>query len=115
MLVTEVIRNSSRSRAQVADEMSRLLGISVTERMLDCYTAESKEKHRFPAAFVPAFCRATADFRLLYLLAERLGFAVIEAWQVPVLELGERVVATRMSQREIDVRSEELVAARSRQ
>lgn len=113
ILLSEVIRSSKLSREQIAERMSAATGVSITCQMLNCYSAESKEKHRFPAAFIPAFCRATGDLRLVHFLLGKFDLIGIERWQQPVLELGERVIATRMSQREIEGRVEELVNGRS--
>ncbi len=112
--ITEAIRRSPKTRDQVADEMTLLLGRPVTVRILNAFTSESNEQHRFPLAWTVALSLTLDDWSLLRLVAERAGFFLIEAWQKPVLELGERMVATRMSQREIESRVEEIVNARSR-
>jgi hypothetical protein len=112
--ITEAIRHSPNSRDRVAEDMSALLGVSVTVRILNAFTSEANEQHRFPLAWTIALCIAINDWRVLRLVVERAGFFLIEAWQRPVLELGERMVATRMSQREIESRVEEIVNARSR-
>jgi len=56
------------SRYHVAAIMSELAGQDITKSMLDSWTAESKEQHRFPAIFVPAFCQATGGSRILKML-----------------------------------------------
>ena len=67
---TEMIRRCGKSRRQIAEEMSALVGpeIEITEHMLNSYTAESKRGARFPAAFVPAFCEVTGDDELQRLM-----------------------------------------------
>lgn len=67
------ISASPLSRHQIAGQMSHLLGCDITKTMLDAWTAESKEGHRFPAEYLPAFCRATGSQRPLELLAEAAG------------------------------------------
>src|SRR5262245_27007942 len=62
--ITRAIRNSFKSREQVAAEMSCLLGCRITAHMLNDWTAESKGAHRFPASFVPAFCQACGNDEL---------------------------------------------------
>jgi hypothetical protein len=98
--------------------MTSLLGrppeSPVTFRILNAFTSGSSEQHRFPMAWAIALCATLNDWGILRLVAERAGFFLIEPWQRPVLELGERMVATRMSQREIESRVEEIVNARSR-
>jgi hypothetical protein len=56
--------------------------------MLDSWTAESKEYHRFPAEFIPAFCVATQDWGLLAMLAECAGGSFLEGHEVLLTELG---------------------------
>jgi hypothetical protein len=68
VLITEVMRSSRKSREQIAEEMSRLAGVSITVSMLNDYAAESKKQTRFPASFTAAFCTATQDDRLRKLL-----------------------------------------------
>ncbi len=58
------------SRHQIAGEMSHLLGVEVTKTTIDSWTAESKERNRIPAEYLPAFCRATGDREPIRLLAE---------------------------------------------
>lgn len=71
--LSEAIRKSGLSRWEVAGRMSHLLGQEVTKFMLDAWTAESKDGHRFPASFLPAFCAATGCHEPLRLLAEAAG------------------------------------------
>lgn len=67
-LLTEGIRHSGKSREQVADDMSQVLGQEITARMLYAYTAESKAGHRLPLIFVPAFCQVVGDDQLEIML-----------------------------------------------
>lgn len=84
-LLAKVIRRCAKSREQIADEMSNLVGRQITVAMLNGYTAPSKEPARFPAAFVCAFCEATGDDRLQRLvLGPRLS---------KLLEFGELQLA----------------------
>ncbi len=81
-LAAQVMSRSGKSRAQIADEMTQLLGLTINVNMLYGYTAPNRHSARFPAAFVPAFCKATDDDSLLrFLLGGRL---------CTLLELGER-------------------------
>lgn len=68
------MRASSRSREQIADAMAAELGVSVTAAMLNAWTAESKgATHRFPGAYLPAFCKAAGSMAPLGLLIEAAG------------------------------------------
>jgi hypothetical protein len=86
--ITEAIKRSGKSREQIADEMTRTLGLPVTARMITAFTSESKEMHRWPGAWDRAFCSAVNDNRLLFCLVEKAGFRVINEAEVDLLELG---------------------------
>ena len=65
--VSEAIRTSGRSRWQIAAAMSECLGREITKAQIDSFSAESKEGHRFPLEYVPAFCHATRNYDLVAL------------------------------------------------
>lgn len=67
------LKRCSMSRWEVAGKMSHLLGCEITKFMLDAWTAESKDGHRFPAEYLPAFCQVTGDREALTALAEAAG------------------------------------------
>ncbi|WP_035218577.1 hypothetical protein [Desulfatibacillum aliphaticivorans] len=72
--IKHALKQCPLSRVQVAGEMSHLLGdVEISRYMLDTWTAESKEGHRFPAEYLPAFCRVTDNTEPLELLAEASG------------------------------------------
>lgn len=100
-VLVEAIRNSGKSRAQIADEMSRLVGRAITQRMLDAYTAESREDHRWPGELTRAFCSATGDDRLLRVLAESAGLRVITDAESHLLELGRNYLQRSRAERAI--------------
>ena len=66
----KAIRNCRLSRHQIAGEMSHLVGCEVSKTTIDTWTAESKERHRIPAAYLPAFCKATGDLDPIRIRAE---------------------------------------------
>jgi hypothetical protein len=70
LALVDAIAGSSLSRHQIAGEMSHLLGCEVTKTTIDSWTAESKERNRIPAEYLPAFCRVTGDRESIRLLAE---------------------------------------------
>jgi len=67
------LKRSPLSRHQVAGEMSHLLGVEVTKTTIDAWTAESKDGHRIPAEYLPAFCKVTGDYTPLMILEEISG------------------------------------------
>ena len=90
--LNQALKSCPKSRWQVAGEMSHLLGTEITKWMIDAWTAESKEGHRFPAEYLPAFCRATGDAGPLRLLAEAAGLFALpgpEALRAEIQRLEE--------------------------
>lgn len=72
-LVSEAIKGSPLSRYTIAARMSELCGHEITKSMVDSWSAESKENHRFPAIFIPAFCEAVGSRDALTFLCEKAG------------------------------------------
>ena len=88
------IRHAPKSRETIADEMTHLLGVPVTVHMLNAWTAESKELHRFPAEFLPAFCVVTGCNDPLRILAEAAGVFTLpgpDALRAEIQKLDEEV------------------------
>ncbi len=69
---------SDKSREQIASDMAAYLGEEVSKAVLDQYMSESRETYTINVIRFLAFIHATRDFRLLSLLAEPFGLAVIE-------------------------------------
>jgi len=101
-VLTEVIRACGKSRAQIADEMSYLVGREVTERMLNGFTAESKEDYRWPAELDRAFCAVTGDTRLLTCRVELHGMHVIDSDEMDLLELGRAFLQRTQAEEKIE-------------
>ncbi len=68
----DCLSHPTKSRWQIAGDMSHLLGVEITKSMLDGWVAESKE-HRIPAEYLPAFCRAAECSEPVRILAEASG------------------------------------------
>lgn len=82
------IRQSGKSREQIADLMSESLGVRVSAKMLNTYTAESMESNRLPAAWLRAFCAALGNDALLEVLLAKAGYTLIRNEERQLLELG---------------------------
>ncbi len=76
--VSEAIRESGLSRYDIASRMSEYLGRELTKAQLDSFSAESKDGHRFPLEYVPAFCHATRNYDLVRLAAGALRIQVFD-------------------------------------
>ncbi|PLX96694.1 MAG: hypothetical protein C0622_14190 [Desulfuromonas sp.] len=91
--LTRSINSSGLSRWEVAGRMSHLLGTEITKFMLDGYTAESKDGHRMPAEFVPAFCQVTGSREPLAIMAEAAGMFTLpgpDALRAEIQKLSEQ-------------------------
>lgn len=100
-VLAQVMKESSKSREQIADEMSVLLGRQISVGMLNKRSVASHPTHAFPLSQVRAFCIVTDDWRLLSVIAERLGLRVIDQEEAELLELGRQYLRRRQADAEI--------------
>ena len=70
-LLSKLIKQSGRKRSVIAEEMSVLSGMSISESMLNDWTSECHKSARFPALLIASFCRAVENDQLLLSLASR--------------------------------------------
>lgn len=92
--ISAALKACPLSRYQVAAGMSDLVGYEITKSMLDSWTAESKENHRFPAIFLPAFCEATGQTEPLRTLGRVVGVFVMpgpEALRAEIQRIEEEI------------------------
>lgn len=87
--LSEGLRQSGISRYEVAARMSELVGVEVTKSQLDSWTAESKEYHRFPAEYLPAFCQVTGYKEPLRAMAKMIQCYLLESEEALLAELGK--------------------------
>lgn len=106
-VLTASIKHSGKSREQIADEMSELLGITVTARMITAFTAESKELHRWPGAWDRAFCYVTGDKRLLLCRVQADGLRVITQEEEKLLDLGRQYLRRKQAEKSISAIEQE--------
>ncbi len=100
--ISWAIKQCPYSRYQIAARMSDLLGVEITKSMLDSWTAESKEgTYRFPACYLPAFCKAIENIEPFRVLANLLDAYVIEGEDALLTQLGKiRDQKEQLSERE---------------
>jgi len=93
-VISDCIKRCTLSRWEIAGRMSALLNQEITKYMLDTWTAESKEYHRFPAEYMPAFCQAVGSYEPLRFLAEKAGVFVLpghEALRAEIKKIEEEI------------------------
>ena len=73
--LSEDIKECKHSRYQIAARMSELVGESISEPMINNWTAPSEDKrqYRFPARYLSAFVHATGGRRALEVLNKHAG------------------------------------------
>lgn len=86
--LARMIKQSPLDRAEIASALTRLAGYNVTEAMLDAYTAQSREGHRFPANLIPAIT-AVCDYSLMHLFSEKSGSQLLIGKEALDAELGK--------------------------
>ncbi len=85
--VSVALQDSKLSREEIAARMSGWLGTKVTTNMLNAYASVAREDHPIGLSRFLALVQATGDRRLLELLAEMFGWAVIERRHLPLIEM----------------------------
>jgi hypothetical protein len=90
--LSEAIRQSDKSRAEIAVAMEDALGADpnypVSVSTLDAWTAPSRTDWRFPLLYLPAFIEATGATWLLARLAGKSGHQVVTGEAAIGAELG---------------------------
>nr|DAT12936.1 MAG TPA: regulatory protein [Bacteriophage sp.] len=86
--IAEAIKGSGLKRYAIAGQMSEMLGVEITESMLNAYTAESKEGYRMPAEYLPTFCRIVQDYTVLEILVSAAGGRMVKSEEIYYLEMG---------------------------
>ncbi len=104
-ILTNSIKESGLSRYKICGIMSHLLGVEVSKSMLDSYTSESKESHRLPCEYLPAFCIAAGSRAPLQIISEMGGMFCLpgpEALRAEIHKLSEeeRKIRTEKRKRE---------------
>lgn len=95
--ISGAIRRCSKSREEIAEEMTTLVGVRVTEKMLNSYSGEANQPHRWPAAWDRAFCQITGDDTLLICRVQAAGLFVIDQTGRDLLELGRELLRQKQA------------------
>lgn len=78
---------SGHDRGAVAQTMTAILGRPVSKNMVDAYASAAREDHPISAPRYMALTQAIADRRLLEVMAEPMGWTVIERRFLPLIQL----------------------------
>jgi len=86
LAIKATLEDCGKSRAQVAGEMSTVLGEDVTVPMLDAYASQAKSEHTISYLRLLALVAVTADPRPLQIGAELCAAALIPVRYVAAVE-----------------------------
>lgn len=95
--VAEAIKQSRKSRADVAKAMSEYLGENISAAMLDQYTSTANETNNIPAHRLVALLAVTGDVRVINAALQDSPFVAIDARYEPLIrremlkEAGDRI------------------------
>lgn len=107
MIASGIANGRIRSRHDLAARMSELTGEEITKSMLDSWTAESKDRHRFPYEYAPAFEIALDNDRLQELYIRKGGRRTHVGREAAFVELGElQAEEDRIAHRKKELRKE---------
>ncbi|ACI98507.1 hypothetical protein [Rhodospirillum centenum] len=84
--VAVALKDCGKNRDEVAQEMTDYLGETTGKNMLDAYASEAREDHVINVVRFMGLVHATGDIRLLQLLAEPFGLAVVEKKYLPAID-----------------------------
>lgn len=87
--IAAALKDCGKPRTDIAKAMTEFLGEPVTKNMLDAYASQAREDHAISLPRFMALLVATRDRRLLQLVAEEMGWAVIERKHLPLIELAQ--------------------------
>lgn len=76
-IISRCISRCKLSRYQIASQMSELLDYEITANMLNGWTSVGQDQRRFPAAFLPAFCKVVGSYEPIQFLAEKMGLFLL--------------------------------------
>ncbi len=83
--IAEAIKQSRRSRHDIAAEMSAYLGEEISPAMLDQYSSTANERHNIPAHRLIALLAVTGDARIVNAALQDTGFVAIDARFEPLI------------------------------
>jgi len=95
--LTQALRNAKKSREQIADEMALYTGEEITVHMINAWVCQSKETHRFPLEYLPAFKKATDNLEALNVASLACGAFTLrgpDALRADIRKLDEKKKST---------------------
>lgn len=105
------LKHAGKSCGVVADEMSLYTGEAISEEMIRSWVAPSKQKHRFPLEYLPAFRRATGNLDALNVVSQACGTFTVrgpDALRADIRKLDEQRQTKKEEEKAIDAEKKRL-------
>jgi hypothetical protein len=103
-LISELLKQTTKTRHDIAAEMSELTGEEITKHQLDSWTAESRSGWRFPLEYLPALEVAIGTHDVTLWVGEVRGCKVLVGREAIEAEMGK----VKKQQYELSRREKEL-------
>jgi len=87
--VSTTLKNSDKSRDQIAEEMSDFLDETITKNMLNRYASETGEEHTISYVRLLALVHATDDVRPLQIGAEIFKHSIVDDRYLKWVDVGK--------------------------
>jgi len=100
--ISKALNECGKTRKQVAKEMGDYLGEDFSKNMLNAYASEARENHIINLHRFAALIHATGDEKLLTLLPNEFGFAVVDREYMPLCERVIRRTQLKRKRAEIE-------------
>ncbi|WP_316171056.1 hypothetical protein [Bradyrhizobium sp. SZCCHNRI1058] len=94
--MTEAIKDCGKSRDEIAEAMSQVLGERVTVEVLYQYSSPANERNNIPAHRLMALVAVTGDVRILNAALQDTGFIALDRRFEPLIR--REVAKERMEQ-----------------
>ncbi len=88
-ILNKAIKNSPKTRNEIAEQMKILTGDNITKFSIDSWTAKSRNKWRFPLQYVVAFEIACETHDITAWLAQKRGCKLLIGEDALLAELGK--------------------------
>lgn len=109
--LSAALRHAGKSREQIADEMSIYTGEEITVHQINAWVCQSKENHRFPLEYLPAFRKATDSLEALNVTSRACGAFTLrgpDALRADIRKLDEKRQAKKEEEKALDAEKRRL-------
>jgi len=88
-LLSDILKQSPKSRYEIAARMSELLGVKISKHQLDSWTADSRDGWRFPLEYMTAFESACDTYEITEYIATQRGCSLNIGTETLTAKLGQ--------------------------